>query len=168
MKLLFKLLFILLFVNKTTMSQKSNNLFENKIIHGYQLATGSQLTGNILTLNPILAGVGGTTWIFESPKKELIVLSFYWGVKPGEIPKVSRKYKVSDGKMTSLINLNVEYIYHPSKDNILENSWTQLKGSLDENIEINIKRKYPVTSIHNTEFLNLLDKYDVKIENKKH
>ncbi|PID86520.1 hypothetical protein CSB08_00875 [Candidatus Gracilibacteria bacterium] len=151
------------------MTKESNNLFKNKIVQGYQLNTGSELTNDILTLNPILSGVGGTTWIFESPKKELIILSFYWGVRPGEIPKVSKKYRISDGEVSSLINIDVEYIYHAFKDDTLESSWTHLKGSLDENIEIDIRRKYPyMTNIRNTELVNLLDKYRVKIENEIH
>ncbi len=151
------------------MAQKPNNLFHNKIVNGYQLSTGSKLIDHTLVLDPVLDGVGGTTWIFESPKKELIILSFYWGVKPGETPVLSRKYSVSNAKVNSLINVNVEYIFHFSEDEALENSWTHLKGSLDDNIKIDIKRKYPyMTNIRNTEFINLLDKYKVKIDNEKH
>lgn len=166
MKLFLYLQYIVLFVSNMTMTQESNNPFKNKIVQGYQIATGSVLMNDSLILNPMLSGVGGMTWIFESPKNELIILSFYWGVKPGETPKVSRKYKVVNGKMSSSINVSVEYLYYRSKNDNIEDSWTHLKGFLDENIEIDIKRKYPyMTNIRNTEFLHLLDKYKIKVKN---
>jgi hypothetical protein len=143
---------------------------QNIITKGYQLNTSIKITENMLVLNPILEGIGGTTWFVELQNHELIILIFSWGVRPDAIPKLDKKYRMFNGKLDTLIDMDidVEYLF-PSVEEGINESWTQLKGSINKEIEINIKKKFPYwTSVKDDEFITLLSKYNLKISNQVH
>lgn len=144
------------------MSQNLNYVSKNIITQGYQIGTGVKLVKNTLILNPYLEGVAGTTWIFETPNNELVILSFYWGVRPNAVPKIDKEYKRSIHKSNLTLNTNVEYTTH--SNNYENETWTHLSGYIDEEFKIDIKRKYPYwTNIKDTDFVDLLNKYHLEI-----
>ena len=144
------------------MPYRKSNSSKKPITQGYHIGTGAELLENSLIFNQPLAGIGGSTWVFETPDNALIILAFSWGVRPNANPEIKHKYKVSNaGEMYTLTDLKVEYKFHQNGNK----NWIQLVGRLNQHITIDLKEAYPSpTTIKTAEFIALLKKYSLKIE----
>ncbi len=166
MKMTIKIIYTLLLFNiSIAMSQNSDNTSKNVITQGYLIGTGSEIIENKLTLSQHLNGIAGSTWIFEISNNKLIILTFFWGVKPNAKPELNNIFNItSKGIVNSKKTINVEYKFHQSNDKIISKNWIQLIGNIDEYTKINIKKVHPYyTNIKNIKFIKLLNKYNMEI-----
>ena len=146
--------------------------YDNKIIFqkGYLIGNRSTIIDDTLILEPQLQGLGGATWIFEISGNQLIIVDFRWNVRPNEIPQLHNKYIRTLKRTDKLVIADLEYkTYTNYKDVANKESYVSLVGHvINQNYEINIKRKYPYWSnIKDAEFVDLLKKYHLKITKQK-
>ena len=158
---------LLVFNTPFAMSQNTEASANNVITQGFQLATegtlnGTTLNGITLTLKQPLDGVGGSTWLLETANKELVILTFYWSVKPDAQPELNKKYRLSsDGKIDFIDKVNVENRFHRDSNGNLN---ARLFGDINQNTKIDINKSNSfITDIKSAEFMALLNKYNIKI-----
>ncbi len=147
----------------------TNLRFCNKIIiqKGYLIGNRSTIIDDTLILEPKLAGVGGVTWVFEISNNELVIVDFRWNVRPNEMPQLHSKYIKKLKRTDKLIIADLEYkTYANYKDTTNKENYVNLVGYVvNQDIEVDIKRKYPYwTNIKDTVFVGLLKKYHLKIK----
>ena len=135
---------------------------------GYLLGNRSTIIDDTLILEPQLQGLGGATWIFEISNNELVIVDFRWNVRPNQTPQLHTKHIRTLKGTNKLIKTDLEYkTYSNYNDVTNKESYANLVGYVNQDIKVDIKRKYPYWSnIKDTDFVSLLHKYQLKIKNK--
>ncbi|MCF6347990.1 MAG: hypothetical protein L3J20_06795 [Flavobacteriaceae bacterium] len=148
-------------------AEGTNLRYGEKIIigEGYLIANRSNLIKDTLILKPQLDGVGGVTWIFEISNNELVIVDFRWSVRPNQTPQLHTKHIRTLKRINKLITADLEHkTYSNYKDATNKENYVTLVGHVNEDVIIDIKRKYPYWSnIKDTDFVDLLNKYNLKI-----
>ena len=135
---------------------------------GYLLGNRSTIIDDTLILEPQLQGLGGATWIFEISNNELVIVDFRWNVRPNQTPQLhTKQIRILKGT-NKLIHADLEYkTYSNHKDATNKENYVSLVGYVNQDVKVDIKRKYPYWSnIKDTDFVSLLHKYQLKIKSK--
>jgi len=132
---------------------------------GYLIISRSNLIEDTLILEPQLQGLGGATWLFEISNSELVIVDFRWNVRPNQTPQLHTKHIRTLKGTNKLIHADLEYkTYSNHKDATNKENYVSLVGYVNQDIKVDIKRKYPYwTNIKDTELIDLLHKYQLKV-----
>ena len=134
------------------------------IHNGMIVPNAVEISGDTLLLMPVLDGIGNVSWFFETPRNELIVIDFRWSTKSDAKVMMHSKY-IRTADTTINFSPDLEYKFHIDEHHIIEKSWVELVGELDDKTIVDIKINGSFwTDPQSKEFNKLIGKYNLQLK----